>query len=105
MSQFTVIDRVGTTHAATGDDGSTVMELIRDAGFQEDFALCGGYCSCATCHVYIEDGGFERVPAMSTEEDALLDGSESRRSNSRLSCQVRAEQGLEGVRIVIAPQD
>ncbi len=105
MSDFQVIDRVGETHLVAGDGNATVMERIRDADFQDSFALCGGYCSCATCHVYVEDGGFDRLPAVSADEDDLLEVSPHRRSTSRLCCQISAGEGLDGVRIVIAPQD
>lgn len=105
MSEFKVVDRSGDAHILTADAAATVMERIRDADIQDSFALCGGFCSCATCHVYVEDGAFERLPAMSPDEDELLDSSAHRRSTSRLSCQVRAGEALDGVRIVIAPQD
>lgn len=105
MPQLDVTDRAGKSFAATGGDGSTVMEIIRDAGDQDNFACCGGHCSCATCHVYLEDGAFDLLPAMSLEENDLLDSSAHRRSNSRLSCQIKAEAGLDGARIIIAPED
>lgn len=104
MSAFIVTDRTGNSRAVVGDDSATVMELIRDAGIQDGFALCGGYCSCATCHVYIEDGAFARLPAISADENELLDNSPHRLGNSRLSCQVPAT-GLQGVNVVIAPGD
>ena len=67
-------------------DGS-LMEAIRDSGFQDLLALCGGCCSCATCHIVVESD-FVAPEPVSSEEDDLLDGSEHRQEGSRLSCQI-----------------
>ncbi len=55
MSNFTVISRIGQVFSVEGRAGISVMEHIRDAGVDELLALCGGCCSCATCHVYVDD--------------------------------------------------
>jgi 2Fe-2S ferredoxin len=83
----------------------TVMEIIKDAGIDEPFALCGGACSCATCHVYVDPAFAERMPAISGDESELLDGSDHRQPNSRLSCQIPFEPALDGLAVVVAPAD
>jgi 2Fe-2S ferredoxin len=81
------------------------MEHIRDAGLDELLALCGGCCSCATCHVYVDDGMNGYLPALSVDEDELLDSSDHRRAQSRLSCQIPFKPELEGMSVTLAPED
>jgi 2Fe-2S ferredoxin len=64
------------------------MEAIRAAGIDELLAMCGGCCSCATCHVYVDPGFMALLPEISGDENALLDSSTHRHDNSRLSCQL-----------------
>lgn len=103
MGTLTVTGRDGRSEILEGDGGRSVMELIRDAGFDELLALCGGNCSCATCHVYV-DGGPPLPPAGEDESD-LLDTSEHRTEKSRLSCQLRFDEAMSGLRVRIAPED
>lgn len=72
------------------------MENIRDAGFDESLALCGGCCSCATCHVHVEAGAVA-LPAMSEDENDLLDLTSDRDDTSRLSCQILFSDALDGL--------
>jgi 2Fe-2S ferredoxin len=100
-----VTDRAGTETIVDGAVGLSVMEILRDAGFDDIQALCNGSCSCATCHVYV-DGKFEPLlPAMSEDEDDLLEGSDHRQNSSRLSCQLKFAEELDGLRVRIAPED
>jgi len=105
MPKLFVITRDGTEHAVTGDAGLTVMEVIRDNGFDELLAMCGGSCSCATCHVYVADGDLSRLPPIGEDENDLLDSSDHRATSSRLSCQLPFDEGLDGLRVTIAPED
>jgi len=82
-----------------------MMEAIREAGFTELLALCGGCCACATCHVYIDIDEANLLPPMSADEDTLLSGSSHRSSPSRLSCQIPVTEALDGLRVTIAPAD
>lgn len=100
-----VNDRTGKEHVLEAEIGWTVMESIRDSGVDELLALCGGCCSCATCHVYIDPQYSEQLPAMSDDEDGLLDSSDHRDARSRLSCQVPMTEALSGLRVTIAPED
>jgi len=68
-------------------------------------ALCGGCCSCATCHVYIDPAFAAKLPPVGSDENDLLDSSSFRKAGSRLSCQVPLTPELEGVRVTLAPED
>ena len=100
-----VTDRSGSESMVSGEAGLSVMETIRNAGFDELLALCGGCYSCATCHVYVDDSYQDRLPPMSQDEDDLLDSTDVRRPNSRLSCQLKLDDRLDGLRVRIAPEE
>ena len=99
MAKLVVVDRSGTEKEVEAVDGTSVMEAIRDNGFDELLALCGGCCSCATCHVYIDPAFADRLPAISADESDLLDSSDHRNDQSRLSCQVTVTAELAGLRV------
>jgi ferredoxin, 2Fe-2S len=105
MPTITVIDRSGTARNVQADNGLSLMEVIRDNGFDELLALCGGCCSCATCHVYVDSGTAAGIPAMSEDENDLLDSTDSRSEHSRLSCQIPVSDALDGLTVTIAPED
>lgn len=105
MPKLIVIDRAGSEKEVDATAGLSVMENIRDAGFDELLAVCGGCCSCATCHVIIDDAWTREVGVAGGEEDALLDGSNHRVAASRLSCQIVMSEELAGLRVTIAPED
>lgn len=94
----------GLTRAVSAKQGTTVMETIRDNGFDELEALCGGSCACATCHVFVDREWLSRLPEMTPNEDALLDSSDHRNANSRLSCQIAITSNLDGLCVEIAPE-
>ncbi|ALR18958.1 MULTISPECIES: 2Fe-2S iron-sulfur cluster-binding protein [Sphingobium] len=105
MPKLIVVNREGEERAVDGDNGLSVMEIVRDNGFDELLALCGGCCSCATCHVYIDPAFADKLPAMSEDENDLLDSSDHRNEQSRLSCQIMISDDLDGLRVTIAPED
>lgn len=105
MPKIVVVNRAGEEQTVEVDAGLSVMEAIRDNGFDELLALCGGCCSCATCHVFIDPEFADKLPAMSEDENDLLDSSDYRNETSRLSCQVQVTSALEGLRVTIAPED
>jgi 2Fe-2S ferredoxin len=102
MPTLTVITRSGDSRTIAADPDTSVMTAIRDAGIDEMLASCGGCCSCATCHVFVEESQIDSLPPMSADEDDLLDISEHRTARSRLSCQLPT---LDGLRVTIAPED
>ena len=105
MAKLTIIDRDGAERTVDGKPGWSVMENIRDAGFEELLALCGGNCSCATCHVHVDEQWLATLPPMGADEDDLLDTTDHRAANSRLSCQIEFGPDLDGLRVQIAPED
>ncbi|MBC2667754.1 2Fe-2S iron-sulfur cluster-binding protein [Novosphingobium piscinae] len=105
MAKLTVINRAGEEQSIEAGEGLTVMEIIRDNGFDELLALCGGCCSCATCHVYVDDSFSGELPGVSADENDLLDSSDHRTAQSRLSCQITFNAALDGLRVTIAPED
>lgn len=105
MPKLIVVNRDGSEQVIEGDNGLSVMEVIRDNGFDELLALCGGCCSCATCHVYVDPAFADMLPAMSEDENDLLDSSDHRNDTSRLSCQVTLNDAIDGLRVTIAPED
>jgi len=105
MPKLIVVTRDGAESIVDGQAGLSVMEVIRDNGFDELLALCGGCMSCATCHVHVDEEWLPRLPAMSEDEDDLLESSDARQANSRLSCQIPFSAALDGMRVQIAPED
>ena len=103
MPKLTVTTREGETSEIDVADGLTVMEAIRDNGFDELLALCGGCCSCATRHVYLDEPEVA-VPAEDQEKE-VLEGLIHHRDNSRLLCQLEASQDITELKIQIAPAE
>mgnify|MGYP003576942718 FL=1 len=105
MAILHIVGHDGNRSEITGVDQMSIMELLRDGGFDDLLALCGGCCSCATCHVYVEGECLEQLPALREDENDLLDSSAHRKPNSRLSCQLVWTDALDGIRITLAPGD
>ena len=105
MAKLIVVTRDGTEHPIEGDPALSVMENIRDAGFDELLALCGGCCSCATCHVHVDPAFADTLPKIGEDENDLLDSSSHRDASSRLSCQLQFTAALDGLRVTIAAED
>ncbi len=106
MPQITVTSRDGAQHRIDAEVNQTLMEVIRNNSIDGLDAICGGCCSCATCHIYVDPEFIERLPPVSEDEDILLDGSNHRRPEvSRLSCQIRMSDSLDGLTLEIAPED
>jgi len=103
--RINVITREGEARLLHFTNGQTIMEALRDSGLDEVLALCGGCCSCATCHVYVDSAFMDKLPPISTDENELLDSSSHRTDLSRLSCQLVTDEALEGMTITIAPED
>ena len=105
MPQITVINQSGEESSVEATNGRTLMETIRDNGFDELLALCGGCCSCATCHVHIDPAFMDKLPKLSEDENDLLDSSDHRNEFSRLSCQIPISDAIEGLKVTIAQED
>ena len=105
MPKLIVVDRAGVEKTIEAQAGLTLMEAIRDNGFDELLALCGGCCSCATCHVYVDPAFADKLPPMSEDENDLLESSDHRNETSRLSCQVPLTAEMDGLKVSIAAED
>jgi len=105
MPKLIVVTREGEEREIIGEAGLSVMEVIRDAGIDEILALCGGCCSCATCHVHVDPDFAAKLMPMGPDEDDLLDSTSDRDEFSRLSCQIELTDGLDGLKVKIAAED
>ena len=103
MGVIFVKDRDGNSHKLNADSGSTIMEIIRDAGLDIE-AACGGCCACATCHVYIDETWLVKLKAIDDEEDSMLDQAFHVNKNSRLSCQLEFQEIIDGIKLALAPE-
>ena len=104
MVKITFIDADGTARTVEAEVGSTVMEnAIRNA-VPAIVAECGGACACATCHVYVDEAWTDRTGTASAMEESMLDFAEEVQPNSRLSCQIKVSEALDGL-VVRMPQD
>ena len=84
--------------------GLKVMENLRELDYGVA-AICGGMCSCATCHIYVDPAWIERLPAPMSDERELLGELSHHRENSRLSCQVEITAALDGLKVTIAEDE
>jgi 2Fe-2S ferredoxin len=105
MTSIELTLRSGQVVHFAAQRGQTLMHAIRDAGAGDLMALCGGGCSCATCHVYIDAPAAGDLPSIESQENDLLDCSTYREANSRLSCQVTLNESLQSLRVRIAPEE
>lgn len=105
MAVINVTNRAGKTQTIPGKVGNTLMENLRDAGMDVE-AICGGCCSCATCHVFIDDAWVAKMPARSADELELVEQTGSfKPANSRLSCQIKLTEAMDGIAVTVAPAE
>ena len=105
MPKLIVETRDGQERVLEGETGLSVMEVIREGGIDEVLALCGGNCSCATCHVHVDPEFVGALTPMSEDENDLLDSTSDRDETSRLSCQIQFGPALDGLRVRVAAED
>lgn len=105
MPDITYHSPDGSTTTLSARIGDSVMEVAVKNGVDGIVAECGGACSCATCHVYVDAAFTDRVGGPGDLEDDMLDGAASDRlPNSRLSCQIKMRDDLDGLLVRIAPE-
>ena len=97
MAKIKFIEHDGTEHEVDAPAGTTVMNAAIDNGVPGIDADCGGECSCATCHVIVDNSWMEKVGQPSDQEESMLDLNPDRESNSRLSCQINVSDDLDGL--------
>lgn len=106
MATIYVTDREGGEHVLEVENGLSLMEPLReiDNGIE---ALCGGMCSCATCHVYVSAEWRPNLAAVSDDELDLLEDTEcfQGEGSSRLACQITMSDELDGMKLIVAPEE
>ncbi|MDJ0928042.1 MAG: 2Fe-2S iron-sulfur cluster-binding protein [Gammaproteobacteria bacterium] len=106
MGKIHVTDREGGQHELEVEYGDSLMEPLRDLDSGGIEALCGGMCSCATCHVFVEPEWFAKLDERQDDELELLEGTECFDDNtSRLGCQITMREDLDGIVVKIAPEE
>ena len=103
MPKIVYIEADGTRKELEVELGYTVMEGATMNGVEGVEAECGGACSCATCHVYVDESWVRKIPAMDGMEDSMLDAAVDRKDNSRLTCQIQVTEELDGLIVKVAP--
>ncbi len=105
MVEVTLIDTRGAIHKiADAGEGLSLMEVAKANGVEGILADCGGACSCATCHVFVDAGWMDRVGPPDDVEFAMLDMvADVAQENSRLSCQIKLSAALDGLTVTVAP--
>ncbi|MDA9748908.1 2Fe-2S iron-sulfur cluster-binding protein [Pelagibacteraceae bacterium] len=103
MPKLIITDRSGKKSEIEFDSNFTLMENLRDNGYDIE-ASCGGCCACATCHVYIDEKWTNKLKNIDDDEESMLDQAFDVKNNSRLSCQIDLSEELDGLEIEIAPE-
>jgi 2Fe-2S ferredoxin len=103
MVKITFTDNTGKSLTIDAEPGSTVMETAIKHGVPGIEAECGGACACATCHIYVAEAWREKVGPPSPMEEDMLDFGYDVRANSRLSCQIKVTEALDGL-VVATPE-
>jgi 2Fe-2S ferredoxin len=103
MAKITYIDAAGVARTVDGEVGSTVMETAIKNGVPGIEAECGGACACSTCHVYVDEAWREKTGEPSPMEEDMLDFAFDVKPNSRLSCQIKVTEALDGL-VVTTPE-
>jgi len=104
LINISVKDLDGQVHEIQGREGDSLMEALR----QQEWgvaAVCGGLCSCGTCHIYLETEWQDKFQPADSDEQDLLDEFENTKDNSRLSCQLPLQASHDGIRLTIAPDE
>jgi ferredoxin, 2Fe-2S len=97
MPKIIFISHDGTERSVDAEVGQSVMQVAINNLLPGIIADCGGNCSCATCHTYIDEAWLDKLPAASSDELAMIDCALNTQANSRLSCQIRMTPQLDGV--------
>jgi 2Fe-2S ferredoxin len=104
MITIKVTDLDGMEHELAASPDEVLMELLREQDWGVA-ALCGGMCSCATCHVFVDQAWLESFPEKQSDEEELLEILDHFQPNSRLSCQLRINAAHDGLRLSLAPEE
>lgn len=105
MPTIQVTNLAGDVSSLDAKSGNTLMEELRDNGYDDIEAVCGGVCSCASCHVYLEAEAFAKAGSRGEDEHQLVTSTDYFKEQSRLSCQVTVTDDMDGMAVTIAKQD
>lgn len=105
MITINVTTRDGETRIIEANIGQSLMEALRNEDIEGIDALCGGSCACATCHVYMDESWLGKLTKQDEDEGDLLEDSDVRLRNSRLSCQIQVITALNGITLTIPPEE
>ena len=103
MPNLIATDRENVEHTIEAREGLSLMEILKDSGLEIE-AICGGQCVCSTCHIYVEEKRLHQLGKPSEEERIMVEDTGHYRNNSRLSCQIIWNEGLDGIRLALAPE-
>ena len=101
MAKITYIEHNGTNHTIDVQNGLTVMEGAVQNNIPGIDADCGGSMACATCHVYVKDDWFNKLPKKNEGEDDMIDQAFEPNTSSRLSCQIQVSDNLDGLKVYL----
>ncbi len=105
MPRIIYVSRDGETHETEVENGYSVMEGAVNNNIEGIVAECGGACACATCHAYVDPAWLDKLPEMDDMEDSMLDAAFERKPNSRLTCQIEVNDGLDGLVVHVAENE
>ena len=97
MPLINYVESNGTTHSVQVETGTSVMQGAIDNGIEGIVAECGGSCTCATCHCYVDDAWYDRLREPQEMEKDMLVCAHDAKPTSRLSCQIRVTEDLDGL--------
>lgn len=104
MITINVVDLAGHTHEVQAHENDRLMEVLREFDWGVA-AICGGMCSCATCHVFVDPDWMDRFPPREMDEEELLEFLDHFKANSRLSCQLELQDKHDGLLVTLAPEE
>ena len=104
--RLNVIDREGKTTAHDIKEGTTIRDAIEEKLSPDSYGVCGGNCSCGTCHVHVATSDFEKLKAVEGNENSILkEAAFKPTTHSRLGCQVELKKEYDNITVTIAPVD
>lgn len=106
MVKIYATDREGNEQELDAPEGEPLMETLRDEDMDVE-GTCGGQCACGTCHVYVDEAWIDQLPSRGEDEEMMLEAIGELievKPNSRLSCQIKPDDSLEGLKVQVAPE-
>ena len=100
-----VIDRKNKKHVIEGEENQTLMQLIDKYELANPYGICGGEPMCGTCHVYVEKEWLNKLNQKTSEEEDAMGNASELKDNSRLGCQIDLSEALNGLSVMIGPNE